>query len=536
MILCNYGEFCFDALEDGSTSVIRSRRTHLVLGRIRGEMRKEKCVLIAKKVLVVANILLLSFFISAFMARPVYASPKSLYVIADIDVYPTPIWSYDIQPADTYLVFQASYNISGEGMGAVGLGIDDATPALFVTYEGFNVIELINATTMQSMGNTTAPGASNLAGIAYDRGAKKVYTVDRNTNKLYVYNWNPATTTLSLLAQVNLTDVSKAHGLALDDVADLLYVGDNVATNNIRVFNTADWSPNASYTVSQAVQGIAVDTANGFIYTGCAVPDYGSLGLLCKYDMNNDTETSVNIRTLPGAVTIDNVVGLAVDQNTGLLYITTGNQYGGGLGGSDRIMVFNSSLTLLNCTSDIGNPTGIAIPIEEVGYNPLGLSKTDAPDPVTPGGTITYTLSFDNLLNNFTVNNVVIVDALPPETTFVSASGGGTYYAITHEVTWNIGTLPAGAPPQTLTLVVTVEAGTTNGTILDNAATIDSDQTPPTTKHAYTQVIAGSSIPVGGYSVSLTKQVSTVQLASYTMLSALFGAALIVLKRKKHRK
>jgi len=533
LILCNYEEFCFDALEDGSISVIRSRRTYFVLGRIRREKRKEKCALISKKVQVVVTILLLSFSISAFMARPVYASPKSLYVIANINANPTPIWAYDIQPAPAYLVFAASHDVPKHADGGVGLAIDDATPALFVTYENSAIIELINATTMQSMGNTTAPGATNLAGIAYDRGVKKVYTVGRNTNKLYAYNWNPATATLSLDVQVNLAGVSMAYGLALDDVADLLYVGCNVTANNIRVFNTVGWSSNATYTVSQPVMGIAVDVKNGFIYTGNAHPSYGSLGLLCKYDMTNGIATSVDIRTLPGAVAVDNALGLAVDQNTGLLYTTTGNQYGVG---SDRILVFNSSLTLLHSTGDIGDPTGIAIPIEDVGYNPLGLSKTDAPDPVTPSGTLTYTLSFDNLLNNFAVNNVVIVDALPPETTFVSASGGGTYNPITHEVTWNIGTLPAGAPPQSRTLVVTVKAGTTNGTTLDNAATIDSDQTNPTTKHEPTQVIAGSSIPVGGYSVSLTKQISTVQLASYTMLSALFGAALIVFKRKKHRK
>jgi hypothetical protein len=46
-------------------------------------------------------------------------------------------------------------------------------------------------------------------------------------------------------------------------------------------------------------------------------------------------------------------------------------------------------------------------------------------------------------------------------------------------------------------------------------------------------VKASSTSPVGGYSISLKKQAPTSNIAAYTMLIALFGAALILIKRKR---
>lgn len=189
----------------------------------------------------------------------------------------------------------------------------------------------------------------------------------------------------------------------------------------------------------------------------------------------------------------DNVVGLAVDPDTSLLYITTGNQ---GSGGSDRVMVFDSNLNYLYMTGDIGNPTGIAIPGKDISYNPLNLSKEDGlddddPDECVPvGGTIIYDICYDNTLNAYDVTNVTIDDKLPPEVSFVSATGGGIYDSVNHTVTWNIGTLPAGDSGACLQLVVQVAPGTTPGSILDNACTINGAEpgTGPTTIHEPTDV------------------------------------------------
>ena len=54
------------------------------------------------------------------------------------------------------------------------------------------------------------------------------------------------------------------------------------------------------------------------------------------------------------------------------------------------------------------------------------LTKSDAPDPVAAGSTITYTLGYQNVGTN-NATGVVVSDALPANTTFVSATAGGTW-------------------------------------------------------------------------------------------------------------
>src|SRR5258707_5832663 len=71
----------------------------------------------------------------------------------------------------------------------------------------------------------------------------------------------------------------------------------------------------------------------------------------------------------------------------------------------------------------------------------LAISKADGPDPVAAGGNITYTLSYSNT-GNQNATGVVITDTIPANTSFVSATGGGTLAA--GAVTWNIGALAAG--------------------------------------------------------------------------------------------
>ena len=418
---------------------------------------------------------------------PGTVAAKSLYVNKNLNAN-SPISAYDIQPAPSYLAHQQTS--SPTRYGGAGLAIDTDSEILFVTFETSGKLDIVDAKTLAILGQVTAPGASNLAGIVVDQGKQKLYTVQRNSGTLYVYDWNAVAKTLTLETTQGLTGVSAAHGIALDEVNGLLYVGD--MTKTVKIFNTAGWSSAGSFSVSQAVQGIAVDVSGGFVYTGNSYEYYGSSGLLCKYDLNTNTETTTNIRTITGSSS-DNVVGLAVDPATSLLYITTGNQ---GSGGSDCIMVFDSSLTFLYRTGDIGDPTGLVVPGKDISYNPLNLSKEDGlddknPDDCVPvGGTIIYDICYDNTLNLGNVTEVTMVDKLPPEVIFVSATGGGIYNPGAHTVTWDIGSLPAGDAGACVQLVVQVELGTTPGSILVNACTINGAEpgTGPTTIHEPTDV------------------------------------------------
>jgi uncharacterized repeat protein (TIGR01451 family) len=105
----------------------------------------------------------------------------------------------------------------------------------------------------------------------------------------------------------------------------------------------------------------------------------------------------------------------------------------------------------------------------------LSITKSASPDPGTPGGTLTYTLTATNN-GPEDATNVIVTDTLPTGLTFVSVtSSQGT---CSGTVTCNLGTLPSGATA-TITIVVTVDAATGCGASLPNTASIVSDMPDP---------------------------------------------------------
>ncbi len=390
---------------------------------------------------------------------------KSLYVIADINSSPTPIEAYAIQ--GNSLAYQGVNNVPNLAGGAVGLAIDSYAAILFATYEFSNKIQLVDATTFADLGTTTAPGASNLAGIVVDHGKQRFYAVDRDTTNLYVYDWAPGTHTLTYLSTQTLEAPTGAYGIALDEVNDLLYVGGSTTT--VKYYRTDTWAKAGEFTVSHDARGIAVDVPNQRVYTGEGGPSGGTL--LSKYDLSTSTESTIDVGST--------VLGVAVDQATGLIYVTT--YYSGSR--PQRLLIYNPSLTLQTWDSgDLGSPTGLCIPIEEVTFNPLNLAIDDGLGEgqcVPAGDELTYTFTYDNVGRDLNVTGVVISSTIPSGTTFVSATGN--YSMDGNTITWNIGNVAPNAPTASVELVVQVDADLAAGTIIENGATIDSDQWGPAT-------------------------------------------------------
>ncbi len=405
------------------------------------------------------------------------ATAKSLYIIADINADPTPIRAYNIG-ADGTLSFQAEYGIPKYSRGAVGMAIDTDSKSLFVTYETSNVIQLINAATMTETGTTTAPGASNLAGIVYDHDKGLLYCVVRSKSRLYVYKWEASTATLTQVpgSPFKLTEVTTAYGIALDEIKDLLYVADSSPT--INVYRTSDWSLWETITVSRTIISIAVDAKRGFLYCGGG---FDENYYLTQFNLNTYMETEVQVGPDFG------VMGIGVDPDTGLIYVGTGinNKPGG-----DSLRVYDPSLKQIDIITDIRNSTGLVVPIEDISYNPLNLYKNiadstaDDVEYVDMKGTITYNICFDNNNNDYTVNNISIVDILPIEVSFLMADGDGTfgqYDPIAHIYRWSYPSLPPGSPGDCLMLVVQVNEGTDPDKTITNYVTIKSDETGQST-------------------------------------------------------
>jgi DNA-binding beta-propeller fold protein YncE len=321
-----------------------------------------KRYLFSKRIFLILVISLNALFI-AVLQKPVYASPKSLYVIADIrpPLRTVPVRVYEIRATLPYLLYQTTQYAPLHGSGAIGLAIDSESQTMFITYENTNVIQIINATTFAVLGTIIATEASNLAGIAYDSSKNLLYTVNRWTGNLLIYRWNFTSRELILEKHVMLTNSSRAYGIAIDDIKGILYVADGEYSKKFDWYDTDTWMHLGTKVTNHAVIGIAVDAHNGFIYTGGAWYDYG----LYRYDMNTDTEIGILNDT---SSVYAGVLGIATDlsQNSSPVYITTFGE--GTIGYRDVLAVFDFNLNLLWKSEDLGNPTGIAIPKGEITY------------------------------------------------------------------------------------------------------------------------------------------------------------------------
>ena len=414
------------------------------------------------------------------------AAAKSLYVISDIwfsEDRKQPVQAYDIG-VDGTLTFQAQHDIPHKMLGAVGMAIDSDYGYIFITYEASGEIQLIDATTMTDAGVTVAPDATDLAGIVYDHEKSLLYCVDRQTRDLYVYNWYPESAVLTHVpgSPFSLREAN-AYGIALNEIDGLLYVAN--ASNTVTVYRTSDWELVDTISLSRIAISIALDVRNGYVYTGGG---YAGNKFLTQYHLATGTEKEVQVEPDAG------VMGLAVDPSTGLVYLDTGSD---NAPGGDNLMVYDKALNQVQFIAAIGNPTGLAIPGRNIGYNPLNLSKqvvrgaTEGSDDdeiktVAPGDTFTYGIYFDNT-NNYKVTDVSIVDMLPREVTFVTADDDGVNgffnydeQTDTQTYTWLYSELPPGTSTL-LEITVRVKPDIETGKIITNSVTINTNETPPTT-------------------------------------------------------
>jgi hypothetical protein len=351
--------------------------------------------------------------------------PQSIYLIKDINSNPTPIQAYDIVGDE--IVFQAEYNIPFYGYGAVGMAIDSDSAFLFITYEEADTIQLIDATTMDGVGVTVAPGATNLAGIAYDKTNKHVYTVDRTTGNLYSYEWDASMLELTLEDQIVLENAT-AWGIFLDEWNGLLYVANG---ETITYYNTTDWNLEGTYNqLNHLALNVEKDLQNDYLFYGGG---FDGNEYITRYDINNNSQFDMYVGYESG------VVGITINQLTGYIYITTGLNGEPG-NGENTVKVYNSDLILLSEIENLdGDPTDIATAL--VYYNPLDLT-VDSVGCVVPGGDISYNICYSSQVA-FDISGASIIAQIPDYTTYVSCTGGGVYNSGLNTVLWDLGTVPA---------------------------------------------------------------------------------------------
>lgn len=133
-------------------------------------------------------------------------------------------------------------------------------------------------------------------------------------------------------------------------------------------------------------------------------------------------------------------------------------------------------------TADNGNFVRADLYLTSVPANFADLSLTKTVNNANPasGSNIIYTLTVTNSgASNLTATGITVLDILPAGTTFVSASGTGSYASGTG--IWTVGTLAPGASASiNITATVNGTSGATiiNGAEIRTSSAVDSDSTP----------------------------------------------------------
>ncbi len=144
------------------------------------------------------------------------------------------------------------------------------------------------------------------------------------------------------------------------------------------------------------------------------------------------------------------------------------------------------------------NINGTEFDFGELSTADLSVTKTDNPDPILAGGTLTYTLTVTNAGPN-TATNAVLTDPLPGGTTFVSMAAPPAGWTCITPAVGGTGVISCSTPSfvvatRTFTLVVKADAGLAPHAVLDNVATITStsvDTNPNNNRAAEPTYVAG---------------------------------------------
>lgn len=418
------------------------------------------------------------------------AAAQSLYVIAetsDLNMQQVPLLACDIAP-DGKLTSRARRTIPLYGAGAAALASDAGSNRLFVTYRTSNVVVLVDAVTLETVGTVTVKGGRSLTGVVYDNDKRRLYCVDEETPTLHVFDWKPADNALIPVAGSPLRleglDSAGACGIALDEGRDELYVGG--PSTSIGVYSTSDWRLVKTISVSRPALSVAVDPFRQYLYYGGGLVESYFLG---QYDLRMESEQEVPVDNLAGAI------GIGVDPATGFVFISTGSLicYCG-----HDLVVYDTKLVPVSALRGIGLigvPGGLVVS-EGPTPRPLRLTKTiktDAGDAKSDtelaeaivGEEVTYSICFDH--NDLSLTDIVVVDRLPAEIAFVRATGDGVYGRYdpqTHSYTWSDPPLRQGSTT-CLELVGRLDPNTPVHQLVTNWVTIDSNETPPAIAEAH---------------------------------------------------
>lgn len=273
---------------------------------------------IGKKALIALAVSCLSLGITANAAEVV--KRDTVFVIKDMhNGYPGPSFPLGIFGVNGNKLtdINTSYVPTNKGS-AIGLAISTKNKLLFVSHEGWGVVDVINAETGAPLPDLTIPSTSNIAGIVVSESRNRFYAVNRGSTHLFVYNMQSDGTVTEVPGE-EFDLVAGAYGL--DVWGNKLYATHGYSQyNTVTVYDLDKKKKVNEYTTTNALNmAIAVDgsdSSNVMVYTTWTSQNPAN-GILTQYNINTGVEKFI-------AMGRDGR-GVSVNPALGLVYAATGD-------------------------------------------------------------------------------------------------------------------------------------------------------------------------------------------------------------------
>jgi uncharacterized repeat protein (TIGR01451 family)/uncharacterized repeat protein (TIGR02543 family) len=270
------------------------------------------------------SILFLFIFVTVFspwLTGQETEEKYTVYVIADMNGNPNfPLQAHLIN--NEQIIPAEEWPTPRRDGGPVGLAVDDDNSRLYVSYEFSGIIDVFNARTLVPIDDPlnpgtplqiTLPGAGNVAGMVVSELRGRLYAIDRNNPHLYVYDSSNYTRIMA--EEFDLTGTTP---FGIDVWGNVIFVTSGY-TQTIRYFSMDSHTEIGNFTISDVgAMAIAVDASdpnNVMVFTTMTFQNQVN-GLLTKYNINTDAESSV-------ALNADGR-GVSVHPTLGLVYVATG--------------------------------------------------------------------------------------------------------------------------------------------------------------------------------------------------------------------
>lgn len=289
------------------------------------------------------------------------------------------------------------------------------------------------------------------------------------------YTWNIGTVLTNGDGQIQITvnvndDIT--NGIIITNYVTLDYedINDNSMPQESDSVDITVYTP--IMTVSKTSDVTTADPGDTITYT----IEYENIGGATAYNVEIQDTVPADTTYVSSNPTYTSVTGTTYTWNVGTVTVNNGGSIELAVqvnaGTADQTDLTNYVTLDYDDANDNSYPQENDDETVTVTAPVMTITKIADVSTANPGDTIVYTITYENT-GTGVATDVTVEDTIPSGTTYVSSTP--TYDSVTGSTyTWEIGTVAANSYDE-ITLVVTVNVGITDETVLTNYVTLDYD-------------------------------------------------------------